>query len=68
MEFHHQKMRDGREKNVRGGGQELKASTGLHTRPRKILDKVVGREGTSTEANVSGESGDPVNEVGANIY
>ena len=60
-------MRDGREKNVRGGGQELKASTGLHTWPKKTLDKVVGREGTSTEANVSGESGDPRHRVGANM-
>ena len=49
-------MRDEREKNVRGGGQELKASTGLHTWPKKTLDKVVGREGTSTEANISGKS------------
>ena len=61
-------MRGGREKNVRGGGQELKASTDLHTWPKKILDKVVGKEGTLTEANVSGESGDPVNVVDSNMY
>ena len=60
-------MRGGREKNVRGRGQELKAFTDLHTWPKITLDKVVGREGTSTEANISGESGDPVNVVGANM-
>ena len=60
-------MRGGREKNVRGRGQELKAFTDLHTWPKKPFDKIIGREGTSTEANVSGESGDPRHRVGANM-
>ena len=34
---------------------------------QKTLDKIIGREGTSTEVNVSGESGDPRHRVGANM-
>ena len=41
--------------------------TSIHGQ-KKTLDKVVGKEGTSTEANVSGDSGNPVNVVGANMY
>ena len=40
--------------------------TSIHGQ-KKPFDKIIGREGTSTEANVSGESGDPRHRVGTNM-
>ena len=59
---------------MRGGGkkmseEEVRSSklppTSIHG--QKTLDKIIGREGTSTKANVSSESGDPRHRVGANM-
>ena len=60
---------------MRGGGkkmseEEVRSSklppTSIHGQ-KKPFDKIIGREGTSTEANVSGKSGDPRHRVSANM-
>ena len=60
-------MRGGKKMSEEEARSSKLPLTSIHGQ-KKTLNKVIGREGTSTEAHESGESGDPVNVVGANIY